>query len=103
MKLNDPFGRMERRHQAGYEAMRQSLLRGGINSSESARDLIHQSKKRALKTFGVAFLIFLVILVAWPKAMTVALFLLLFLAVWLVNSTVNGQRYIERFIEEEMK
>lgn len=103
MKFNDPFGRMERRHKAGYEAMRDSLVRGGINSPQEARELIEQSRKRALKVFGVAVLLFLVVLIVFPKAIPAALFLLLFLAVWLVNSTYNGQRYIERFIDEEMK
>lgn len=103
MKLNDPFGRMERRHKAGYEAMRNSLVRGDITSPQAARELIKKSRKRAVKVFGAAVLLFLLVLIALPKAIPVALFLLLFLAVWLVNSSVNGQRYIERFIEEELK
>ncbi len=103
MKLNDPFGRMERRHKAGYEAMRASLLRGGIESPQAARELIKQSRNRAVKIFGMAALLFLVVLVAIPKAGPITFFLLLFLAVWLGNSTVNGKRYIEQFIEEELK
>ena len=49
MKLNDPFGRMERRHQVGYEALRDSLHRNKIFTEEGARKLIRDTKMRALK------------------------------------------------------
>jgi len=103
MKFNDPFGRMERRHQAGYAAMRDSLIRGGIKSREEALELIKQSRQRALKIFGTAVLIFFLVAGRWREVMPIALFLLLLLGVWLLNSTINGRRYIMKFVEEELK
>lgn len=102
MKFNDPFGRMERRHQLGYESMRDSLRRGNIDTPEAAMELIKTSKQRALKLLGVGLLLFLVALIFMPNAMPLAFGLLLFLVVWVTTSTTNGKRYIQRYIDEEL-
>jgi hypothetical protein len=46
----------------------------------------------------------LFLLVIWllPKAMPVVFGLALFLVVWVANSTINGQRYIQRYIDEDL-
>lgn len=103
MKFNDPFGRMERRHQAGYEAMRDSLRRGNITSPEAAREIIRQSQKRVMNILGVIVVLLLLVILLLPKATPLAVCFALLAAVWLFNSTVNGKQYIERYIDEELK
>jgi hypothetical protein len=102
MKFNDPFGRMEKRHNAGYQTMREGLLRGGIDSPQAARELITKSRKSGLKIFAVAFLIVLLVSAIFPKIFFTALFFLILFGIWLTISAVNGQRYIERYIREEL-
>ena len=49
MKLNDPFGRMERKREVEYEALRTTLRESGINNPEKARELIRDSRQRFYK------------------------------------------------------
>lgn len=103
MKLNDPFGRLESRHQIGYESMRDTLRSSGIDTQQAALEFIRQSKKRALKFIGVGMIVLLPLIWLLPKAMPVTVSLALFLIAWIVSSNINGQRYIKRYIDEELK
>jgi hypothetical protein len=102
MKLNDPFGRMELRHQTGYESMRDTLRKSGIDTPQAALEAIGQTKKRALKYTGMITVLFLPMMLLLPKALPVTLSLALFLVVWVAISTLNGQRYIQRYIVEDL-
>lgn len=102
MKLNDPFGRMENRHQLGYESMRDTMRNSGINTPGEAWEVIRQSKKRAQKYISIGLAILLLLTVALPKMMPVTLSLALFLVIWILSSSKNGQRYIKRYIDEEL-
>lgn len=93
---------MENRHQRGYESIRDTLRSGGINTPDAAWEIIRQSKKRAQLFIGIAMAIFLLVAWLWPEGVPVALSLLLFFIVWIVTSALNGQRYIRRFIDEEL-
>lgn len=104
MKLNDPFGRMERRHQMAYETMCDAMRRSGIDTEQAAHEVIRQAKSRAMKFFGIGVLVllpaaFLVPRAALPLVLGVGVLLL----VWTINSTINGRRYIMRYIDEELK
>lgn len=103
MKLNDPFGRMERRHQVGYESMRDSLRRGGVLTAQAAEEVLRKSKKRALKFLGAGVVVSLLVIILLPKALPWAVCLALLWLVWVVNSTLNGQRYIRRYIDEDLR
>ena len=102
MKLNDPFGRMERRHQVSYEVVRDSLSRNNIKTVEGARRIIEDTRKRALKFLAAAAVIAL--LVAWllPRALLGVVAVALLFAAWVINWTINGERYIKRYIDEEL-
>ncbi|MGB3210102.1 MAG: hypothetical protein WBB19_05285 [Desulforhopalus sp.] len=102
MKLNDPFGRMENRHQKGYEAMRDTLRDNGITTSQAARRVIVSSKKRALNFLFVGMAILLPLTLIFPKAMPVTLSLMLFLGAWVVSSIINVKRYVQRYIDEDL-
>ncbi|MFW2366395.1 MAG: hypothetical protein ACN4GW_08255 [Desulforhopalus sp.] len=103
MKLNDPFGRMERRHQEGYITMRDAMIRGGIDTPDAAKNLIEVAKKRAITFLSVGLVICLFVILVSPSALPVALALCGFLAVWAITSARNSKRYIERFIKEELE
>lgn len=103
MNLNDPFGRLERKHQRGYEMMRDVMRKGAVKTPYAAEEIIRQSKTRAVKFLVIGLVLFLLAILLVPKAFMVAFCLLLFLVVWVVTSTINGKRYIERYINEELK
>ncbi len=93
MKMNDPFGRLAARHQRGYESMRASLQQAGIVTVAAADAVVEQAWRRGVMILLTALLILL------PLSLGLGLFLL----VWVVSSTLNGRRYIKRYIEEELK
>ncbi|MCG8084446.1 MAG: hypothetical protein AB2735_03870 [Candidatus Thiodiazotropha taylori] len=103
MNLNDLFSRKERRHQMGYQMMRNALREAGIETPDKARDEISQVWKRGFRTMGVGMLFLLGVLAMIPTAAPVILALALIMVVWVVNSNINRQNYIKRYIKEEMK
>ncbi|MCP3888157.1 MAG: hypothetical protein GY702_04695 [Desulfobulbaceae bacterium] len=103
MKFNDPFGRLENRHKLGYESMRDTMRKSGIETPEEAWEAIRQSKKRALKYMITGTAVLLLVTLLLPKMMPVTISLALFLVVWVVSSTTNGQRYVQRYIDEELE
>jgi len=103
MKLNDPFGRMEKRHQVGYESMREALRNGGIETEEAARQVIEKARLRAIKFIGVTLALVLLVYLLMPTILPGVLGVALLVSVWLITWTVNGKRYIERYIAEELR
>lgn len=103
MKLNDPFGRLESRHQKGYESMRDTLRDNGIDTPEAAREAIKRFQRRALKYVGVGLAALLPMVLLLPKAMPLTAILVLFLVAWVASSAYNGKRYIQRYIDEDLK
>jgi len=103
MKLNDPFGRLESRHQVGYESMRDSLRRGGINTPQAAFKVIKKSKNRAVKYYIIGIALLLLVFLLLPKATPLVFGLVVFFVVWVASSTFNGQRYVQRYIDEDLK
>ena len=103
MKLNDPFGRLESRHQLGYETMRDTLRNSGIDTPQAAQEVIDKSKKRGLKSVGVAIVLLLPLIVLLPKAMPVTISLVLFFVVWVFKSNISAQQYVQRYIDEDLK
>ncbi len=102
MKLSDPFGRLESRHQLGYEDMRDTMRASGITTPEAAVEIVNQSRKRGLKFLSVGTAVLLFIALVLPKSIPVLLALELFLVVWTFNSTRTGRQYIERYIDEDL-
>lgn len=102
MKINDPFGRMERRHQIGYEAVRDSMLRNNINTPAAARGIIKDTQKRAVKFVAAAVVIAVLTYLLLPKTIIVVGPAALLIGAWVVNWTINAARYINRYIDEEL-
>ncbi|MEJ2056629.1 MAG: hypothetical protein P8X39_02175 [Desulfofustis sp.] len=102
MKINDPFGRMERRHQIGYETVRDSMQRNNISTPEAAREIIKDTKKRALKLVAAAVAIATLTYLLLPKAIIIVGAAAVLTGAWVINWTINGERYINRYIDEEL-
>ncbi len=102
MKINDPFGRLERRHQIGYEAVRDSMARNNIDTPEAARGVIKDTKKRALKFIAAAAVIALLTYLLFPRAIIIVGGVAVVIGAWVISWTINGERYISRYIDEEL-
>ena len=102
MKLNDPFGRMERRHQVGYEALRDSLHRNKIDTVEGARKIIRDTQRRALKFVVGAAAVLLLTYLLLPSFLIGVGAVVVLAGAWVITWTINGERYVKRYIEEEL-
>lgn len=103
MKLNDPFGRMERRHQMGYEAVRDSLKRSGVDTEEAALNVIEHTRKRAVIFICAAITISCLTALIFPGALLIVGAFALLLSAWVFSWTINGKRYVMRYIAEEIE
>ena len=101
MNINDPFGRLARRHQLGYEAVRDSMVRNNINTPEAARGIIKDTKKRALKFSAALVVIALLTYLLLPRSIIIVGGAAVVIG-WVINWTINAERYISRYIEEEL-
>ena len=103
MKLNDPFGRMEKKHQAAYQMMREAMRNGGVTTVEAAQDVIKRSKNRTFKFLAVVLAVLLLILALFPRYMAAIACLAVIFIVWGIKSMVNGRGYVQRYIDEELR
>ncbi len=83
--------------------MREALRQGGITTPEAAREVMRQAERRAVSLIAISVAVLLITSLLLPKMAPLALGLGLFLLVWVATSTLNGRRYIKRYIEEELK
>ncbi|MCB2215435.1 hypothetical protein [Desulfofustis glycolicus] len=104
MNLSDPFGRMARRHQLAYETMCEAMRRSGVTTEQAAHEIIQQARSRAMKFLAIGMLVLVAAAFLVPRpALPLVLGLGVLLLVWTISSTINGRRYILRYIEEEIK
>jgi len=102
MKLNDPFGRLEKRNQANYEMMRDAMKKGGVTTEQAAQEIITTSKNRALKFLAVVLAALLIAMAFKPHLWAAFLCIAMLVAAWAFKSMLNGRRHVERYIEEEL-
>lgn len=102
MNINDPFGRMAKRHQTGYESVRATLRNADINTPEAAYELIRKTNIRSFKIVGFCLFALILLAVLLPKALPAALAIALLVLVWITTWVVNGRRYIKRYIDEDL-
>ena len=102
MNLNDPFGRMESKHQREYKSLCDSLKKMGINTPADAQALLERIQDRG--KWGLAIIFTTSLLLSFIFSDLLYLFLLcgVVAVFWLLKTTTNGQKYVNRYIEEEL-
>lgn len=103
MNLNDPFGRMEARQQRDYASLCASLRKAGVTRREQARELRDNLGKRCRVFIAVAVVLTLVLALLFPQGQLLIVALGGLFVLWVINATRNGQRYVTRYIEEELE
>ena len=102
MNLNDPFGRMQSKHQKDYESLRLSLKEVGLNNIADAQALLDKLQRRGI--WGLAIITPVTLLLALVLA-ELRFFILacgVLAAFWLIKTTLNSQKYVNRYIREEL-
>ena len=82
--------------------MRDILRRNRITTPAAALEIIRQSKERARLFVWVVLGAGVLVALLWPEGRLLSFSLLLFFIVWIITSARNGQRYIQRYIDEEL-
>ena len=101
MTLKDPFGRLARRQQIEYALFRQTLKDSGLNSRAEAKALLANIQRRALVIASVVVGLVAATALFLPELKTIVMILAVLALLWLFAITINGQRVIHRYIEEE--
>lgn len=102
MNINDPFGRMQNKHQRNYESLRLSLQKAGLTNQADAQDLLVKLRWRGRWGLVVIVPLTLLLALALPE---LRLFILAggaLLVFWLIKTILNSQEYVKRYIREEL-
>ncbi len=102
MTMIDPFGRLARKQQAEYEALRKSLKQGNIETPEDASRLIANIRRRALFTAVLVVGIGALITLFQPAFSGAVTFFAVLILLWLLSTTVRGAGVIRRYVREEL-
>ena len=102
MNLNDPFGRMQDKHQRDYESLCLSLQKANQTNRADAQALLVKLRRRGI--WGQAFIVpvTLLLALALPELRFFVLACGGLLVFWLSKTCTNSQEYVKRYIREEL-
>jgi hypothetical protein len=101
-RLNDPFGRLQRRDEAGYATVKAALVRAGVRDREAVERAIARTRARVAVFIAVVGAVLVPAAALWPRAAPVTLALGVLLVAFAVNSLIKGTRHFKRYIDEEL-
>ncbi|WP_428607682.1 hypothetical protein [Sedimenticola sp.] len=102
MKLNDPFGRAQRKQQSSYESLRHSLLAAGVTTREGAEIVLKNLMWRALAITLLVGLVTIGLVIFLPNMSAAVLTFAFVILSWLAVTTLNGYSFVRRFIRDEL-
>ena len=102
MKLNDPFNRLAKQQNKEYLTFRDTLKTAQVDSLPNAEALLADIKRRALIFSAAIGLIVLVISLFFPEVAVMTMIIGVLTALWAITNSVKGQRYVKRYIQEEL-
>ncbi len=102
MNINDPFGRVQSRHQKAYESLRDSLKKVGLNNPGDAQALLEKLQRRAIKGLAIIIPTTLLLALVLPELQALVLVCGGLALIWLITTIKNSQQYIKRYIREEL-
>jgi hypothetical protein len=101
-RLNDPFGRLQRRDEAGYATVKAALVRAGMRDRAAVERVIARTRARVTVFIAVVCAVLIPAAAVWPRAAPVTLALGVLLVAVAVNSLIKGSRHLRRYIDEEL-
>lgn len=102
MNINDPFGRLQAKHQRNYESLCLSLQKAGLTDRADAQALLEKLRRRGI--WGVAFIVpvSLILALVLPELRFFVLGCGALLVFWLIKTCLNSQEYVKRYMREEL-
>ena len=100
MNINDPFGRVQDKHQRNYESLCEALKKAGVTNRAAAEALLVKLRKRGLWGLAIIVPIALLLALALPQLRIFVLACGVLLVFWLMKTSLNSQDYVKRYIRE---
>ena len=102
MNINDPFGRIQDKHQRNYESLRLSLKKAGLTNRTNAQALLKRLHRRGIWGLAVTGTVTVLLALALAELRFFVLACGVLLAFWLSKTSLNSQEYVKRYIREEL-
>ena len=103
MNINDPFGRIQDKHQRNYESLCHSLQKAGVTTRADAEALLVKLRKRGIWGTVVTVLVTLLLVGVLPDLRILVVVCGALLFFWFSKTSLNGQEYVKRYIREELE
>lgn len=102
MKMNDPFGRVTQRQEGQYASLKETLIRTGVDNEETAKLCLKSMLVTAARFVSVIAVVSIVAIIFLPKMKPITLTVAGLALLWVVTSSLNGRRFVKRYMKEEL-
>lgn len=102
MNLADPFGRIKAKHQKEYESLCASLVKADISTAAQAEAIQLDVQRRGRWSILSALVITILLSVIFTELTIIFISLGALFCFWAFKTTSNGNKYIQRYINEEL-
>ncbi len=102
MRIDDPFGRVARRREREYESFRESLRGAGVTTRADADQVLGRIRSRGLTAGMVGLAIVAALVLLSPQSAALTLVFGAIYGLWLLRTSINGRRYLQRYVAEEL-
>jgi len=102
MRLNDPFGRLQRRDEAGYDTVKTALRQAGVRDRAAARQVIARTRTRVLTFIAIVCTALVPVLLLWPRLLPIALALTALAVAVAANALIKARQHVQRYMDEEI-
>lgn len=102
MNINDPFGRIQDKHQRNYQSLCVSLRKAGITDQAAAQALLGRLRRRGIWGLALSIPTTLLLSLALPELLLLILVSGGLLVFWLSKTSLNSQEYVKRYMREEL-
>ena len=99
----DPMGRMKIRKENEYASLRDSLKEAGIISPAQAESVIAKAQKKLNWSLAIGIIVATLLMLFFPEAKLLVLAASALFVFWVTKAVRSGQKYIRRYIDEELK
>lgn len=103
MKMNDPFGRVSQKQESQYASLREALIRTGVTTKESADLCLKSMLVNAFRLTAVIVVACIVFVILLPKSAPISMTIAGLALLWVAVSTLNGRKFVKRYIAEELQ
>lgn len=101
MKLNDPFGRVSSRNEAGYRSLRDRLRQEGIQDKQAVGIVTANMTASLVKTLALLFGLSMVLALFFPLFRNALLGVNILALLWASAAYFKTRMHLKRYLREE--